>query len=193
VCFSISFAHRAIGCGWHPAFPAPSLIRGARLQANLGRIPPRERFLLFESHTSPPVMAGHSRLKNGVASLAYDPAIPIRGALPLLSEITGTSPVMTMWRRRHHCLSPHPEEHRAAMRLEGRGPGFQSARATDVFLRIDCCCLKTTLPAPFPAMQNEQAAIDIYVFAALAWPSWTCYVCFARYENNGLTNGHRTG
>jgi hypothetical protein len=41
-------------------------------------------------------MAGHSRSKNGVASLAYDPAIPIRGAVPLLSEITGTSPVMTM-------------------------------------------------------------------------------------------------
>jgi hypothetical protein len=27
------------------------------------------------------VMAGHSRSKNGVASLAYDPAIPIRRAL----------------------------------------------------------------------------------------------------------------
>jgi hypothetical protein len=29
----------------------------------------------------PPVMAGHSRTKDGVASLAYDPAIPIQGAL----------------------------------------------------------------------------------------------------------------
>jgi len=30
------------------------------------------------------VMAGHSRSKNGVASLAYDPAIPLRDAVPSL-------------------------------------------------------------------------------------------------------------
>jgi hypothetical protein len=33
-------------------------------------------------HAMPlPVMAGHSRSKNGVASLAYGPAIPLRKAL----------------------------------------------------------------------------------------------------------------
>jgi len=29
------------------------------------------------------VIAGHGRSKNGVASLAYDPAIPLRDAVPI--------------------------------------------------------------------------------------------------------------
>jgi hypothetical protein len=40
-------------------------------------------------------MAGHSRSKNGVASLAYVPAIPLRMACASLSEIAGTGPAMT--------------------------------------------------------------------------------------------------
>src|SRR5690349_5731517 len=41
-------------------------------------------------------MAGHSRSKNGVASLAYVPAIPvIRRDHASLSEMRGTSPRMT--------------------------------------------------------------------------------------------------
>ena len=51
-------------------------------------------------------MAGHSRSKNGVASLAYDPAIPIRGAVPLLSEVTGSGPVTTMQQLTPYAGSP---------------------------------------------------------------------------------------
>jgi len=40
-------------------------------------------------------MAGHSRSKNGVALLAYVPAISFTEAAALPSEITGTSPMMT--------------------------------------------------------------------------------------------------
>ena len=40
------------------------------------------------------VIAGHSRSKNGVASLAYDPAI--HAELDALRWITGSSPVMTL-------------------------------------------------------------------------------------------------
>jgi hypothetical protein len=40
-------------------------------------------------------MAGHSRPKDGVASLAYVPAIPIGEDSAKTIEITGTSPVMT--------------------------------------------------------------------------------------------------
>ncbi len=44
-------------------------------------------------------MAGRSRPKDGVASLAYDPAIPLRGALPHESgspgRAAGGGPVMT--------------------------------------------------------------------------------------------------
>jgi hypothetical protein len=40
-------------------------------------------------------MAGHSRSKNGVLSHAHVPAIPTQLAQTFLSEITGTSPVMT--------------------------------------------------------------------------------------------------
>jgi hypothetical protein len=40
-------------------------------------------------------MAGHSRSKNGVASLAYVPAIPKAGHCAHLSEMRGTSPRMT--------------------------------------------------------------------------------------------------
>ncbi len=35
--------HTGHGCGGHPAFPAPSLFRGTRLQHQLGRIAPRAR------------------------------------------------------------------------------------------------------------------------------------------------------
>jgi hypothetical protein len=43
------------------------------------------------------VIAGHSRSKNGVASLAYDPAISMTVArLCQMIEMTGTSPVMTL-------------------------------------------------------------------------------------------------
>ena len=45
-------------------------------------------------------MAGHSRPKDGVASLANVPAIPLRDAGAFLNEIAGTSPAMTsfsMW------------------------------------------------------------------------------------------------
>jgi hypothetical protein len=42
-------------------------------------------------------MAGHSRSQNGVASLAYVPAIPInRHRIPRLNGITRTRPVMTV-------------------------------------------------------------------------------------------------
>ena len=40
-------------------------------------------------------MRGHSRSKNGVASLAYDPRIPPREALPFPIGVAGTSPAMT--------------------------------------------------------------------------------------------------
>jgi len=40
------------------------------------------------------VMPGHSRSKNGVASLAYVPGISLRDASSL-SEMAGTSPAMT--------------------------------------------------------------------------------------------------
>jgi hypothetical protein len=49
-------------------------------------------------------MAGHSRSQNGVASLAYVPAISIHGhGIARLNGITGTSPVMTNERQ---CASP---------------------------------------------------------------------------------------
>ena len=35
------------GCSAHPVFPAPSLLDGARFQAHLGRIAPRERRFVF--------------------------------------------------------------------------------------------------------------------------------------------------
>jgi hypothetical protein len=44
------------------------------------------------------VMAGLRRSKNGVASLACDPAIPVRKALHSLSGMPGTRPGMTMER-----------------------------------------------------------------------------------------------
>jgi hypothetical protein len=40
-------------------------------------------------------MAGHSRPKDGVALLAYVPAISFRRARAILSGATGTSPVAT--------------------------------------------------------------------------------------------------
>jgi hypothetical protein len=40
-------------------------------------------------------MAGHSRQEDGVASLAYVPAIPIIWLSARVSEIAGTSPAMT--------------------------------------------------------------------------------------------------
>ncbi|MFZ5733342.1 MAG: hypothetical protein ACOY4O_11435 [Pseudomonadota bacterium] len=40
-------------------------------------------------------MAGHSRSKNGVASLAYDPAIHLFAIIVRRRWITGSSPVMT--------------------------------------------------------------------------------------------------
>jgi hypothetical protein len=40
-------------------------------------------------------MRGHSRSKNGVALLAYDPRIPISKARSKTFEIAGTSPAMT--------------------------------------------------------------------------------------------------
>ena len=44
-------------------------------------------------------MPGHSRSKNGVASLAYVPGIPIDGARPI--GMAGTSPAMTQNGRGH--------------------------------------------------------------------------------------------
>jgi hypothetical protein len=35
--------HADHGCGRHPAFPAPSLLRGMRMQHQLGRVAPRAR------------------------------------------------------------------------------------------------------------------------------------------------------
>jgi hypothetical protein len=43
------------------------------------------------------VMAGHSRSKNGVLKTAYVPAIPITKHRASIIEITGTSPVMTIF------------------------------------------------------------------------------------------------
>ena len=39
---SFSFCWRAMGCGQHPAFPAPSHLRGSKTDAKLGHIMPRE-------------------------------------------------------------------------------------------------------------------------------------------------------
>ena len=40
-------------------------------------------------------MAGHSSSKNGVASLAFVPAISFWDAMPVLSEMPGMKPGMT--------------------------------------------------------------------------------------------------
>ena len=39
----VLFAQRTAGASWHPAFPAPSWIRGWRVEAKLGRNAPRGR------------------------------------------------------------------------------------------------------------------------------------------------------
>jgi len=39
---SFSFCWRAMGCGQHPAFPAPSCLRGSKTDARLGQTMPRE-------------------------------------------------------------------------------------------------------------------------------------------------------
>jgi hypothetical protein len=44
-------------------------------------------------------MLGHSRSKNGVASLAYVPGMPFRHARSSLNEMAGTSPAMTTFLR----------------------------------------------------------------------------------------------
>jgi hypothetical protein len=46
-------------------------------------------------------MAGQSRSKNGVASLAYVPAISINGHGARLSEMPGTRPGMTIGLESH--------------------------------------------------------------------------------------------
>ena len=46
VCF-FNFRTRGCGCSGHPAFPAPSVFRGETVHANLGRIAPRERGVMF--------------------------------------------------------------------------------------------------------------------------------------------------
>jgi hypothetical protein len=42
-------------------------------------------------------MAGHSRLKDGVATLAYDPAIHVFGYVRRKAWMPGTRPGMTDW------------------------------------------------------------------------------------------------
>jgi hypothetical protein len=41
-------------------------------------------------------MPGHSRSKNGVASLAYVPGIPMNAVRRFRLEMAGTSPAMTI-------------------------------------------------------------------------------------------------
>jgi hypothetical protein len=41
--FLCTLAHETAGASQHPAFPAPSVSRGRKLQTNLGRIAPRDR------------------------------------------------------------------------------------------------------------------------------------------------------
>jgi hypothetical protein len=48
-------------------------------------------------------MRGHSRSKNGVASLAYDPRIPVFFRLCIRTWMAGSSPAMTPW---NDALSP---------------------------------------------------------------------------------------
>jgi hypothetical protein len=58
--------------------------------------PPAARHFVSDRTTDPGVMAGHSRSKNGVASLAYDPAThPLKRTSYEARWIAGSSPAMT--------------------------------------------------------------------------------------------------
>jgi hypothetical protein len=52
-------AHETAGASQHPAFPAPSVFRGRRFLAHLGRIAPREGGTMFGMATQPPYTRCH--------------------------------------------------------------------------------------------------------------------------------------
>jgi hypothetical protein len=88
------------GCSAHPVFPAPSVFRRDRCQANLGRSAPREREVIFVSG-----LLFRSSLRG--AKRRSNPLFLLRGAsIASLRLHDGR-----MWRLQLHSRSSRPSQH----------------------------------------------------------------------------------